>query len=168
MSSGLRGRADKDFRMARRIHFDQKDVRRNRIRNQQIQADILVDSAIERIARWCVTDRQTLTFRSTSRATMRQRLTLASFAWLSRVAILPPPTALETYERPKRRYIFRKHAGRDVGAFQRGLLHPPCLSDGSAGRQAGGGRWVSQNQATAKDTRSTGPRHLGQSIADRR
>jgi hypothetical protein len=112
--------------MARRIHFDQKDVRRNRIRNQQIQADILVDSAIERIARWCVTDRQTLTFRSTSRATMRQRLTLASFAWLSRVAILPPPTALETYERPKRRYIFRKHAGRDVGAFQRGLLHPPA------------------------------------------
>ena len=76
-------------------------------------------------ARSCVADRKTFTFGRLA-ARPRDNCSLLGRLLGSRfVTVLPPPKPVETYERPKRRYILGKHAGRDVRAFQRGLLHPP-------------------------------------------
>ena len=82
---------------------------------RKIQAETFARQ-FKRAPRACVTDRQVIKVSIRESATPVGSRVLPSF---------PLPNLVETYERPKRRYILRKHAGRDVWAFQRGLLHPP-------------------------------------------
>jgi hypothetical protein len=56
-----------------------------------------------------------------------------------------------------------------VGAFQRGLLHPPPACRTALPDDRQGVRRVRQNPSySAKEQQTLGSRHLGQSIADRR